>query len=258
MSLKRLFRSIARDLLPYADLDFRTQSGLHLFVPDRGAWSSANEVFLSRVYNPFYPHLGSVRNWVDLGCNQGFFSFGLLDHLADGKKNWPKTNVFLGDANEACVTRLRKAIAHNKLEWRCEQTVIGPPGANVSFKVHKDSLGSNIFGRGRGRIHQSATTDITARFAQETNLFDLVKIDIEGAEQFLFEHHLNFLKRFRYGLCEWHAPFFAGPTLQASLNQLNWRVIELRSQGVEYDLRAGDSWNSPMGMALWENPAPTY
>jgi FkbM family methyltransferase len=258
MSLKRLLRSITRDLLPYADLEFRTPHGLHLYVPDRGAWSSLGEIFLGRIYDPFLPHLGNVRHWVDLGCNQGFFSFGFWDYLAGRENGAQKTNAFLGDANEHCVTRVREAIARNKLEWHCEKVVIGPPETTVPFKLHKDSLASNIYGRGHGRTSRQATTDITARLASETNLFDLVKIDIEGAEQFLFEHHLNFLKRFRYGLCEWHAPVFSGAKFEASLKQLNWRVVELRSQGVEYDLRGGDSWDSPMGMALWENPAPTY
>jgi FkbM family methyltransferase len=259
---KRLLKSVVRDLLPYAGLDFHTQSGLHLYVPDRGAWSSSGEVYFTRVYDPFYSHLGGIRQWVDLGCNHGFFSFGLLDHLFCQAGQLPQTNVFLGDANEVCVARVQAAIEHNALvpRWRCEQVVIGPPETTVSFQQHKDSLGSNIFGRGRGRGHRSfhyRTTDVSARLAQEVNLFDLIKIDIEGAEQFLFDNHLDFLKRFRYGLCEWHAPAFPGPKLQARLQQLGWPVIELRSQAIEYDLQRGHSWESPLGMVLWQNPAPT-
>ena len=236
MSLKRLIRSITRDLLPYADLQFHTPSGLHLHVPDRGAWSSCGEAFLARIYDPFLPHVKEVRQWVDLGCNQGFFSFVFLDYLAGQKTGSPKTNVFLGDADEVCVKRVCEAIKRNKLVWCCEQVIVGPPGESISFKKHKDSLGSNIFGRGHGRILRYATTDVTERFAQETNVFDLIKIDVEGAEKFLFDHHLTFLKRFRYGLCEWHAPFFSGTDLEVRLKQLNWQVVELHSQGVEYDL----------------------
>lgn len=256
---KRLLKSIVRDLLPYAGLDFHTQSGLHLHVPDRGAWSSAGEVFFARVYDSFFPHLGGVRHWVDLGCNHGFFSFGLLDHLFRQEKQLPDTSVFLGDANKICVARVQTAIEHNALSsrWRCQQVVIGPPGTDVCFQLHKDSLGSNIFGRGRSRrISRYPTTNITELLARETKLYDLIKIDIEGAEQFLFGHHLDFLKKFRYGLCEWHAPTFSGSALKDRLQQLGWQVIELRSQGSEYDLRRGHSWESDMGMVLWENPDP--
>jgi len=260
MSLKRLLRSIARDLLPHAALEFRTGSGLHLFVPDRGAWSSAAEVFMGRIYDPFYRHLGGVRQWVDLGCNNGFFSFGLLDHLARQPGGKPETRAFLGDANPVCAARVSAAIAHNGLasRWVCEPLIIGPRNATVSLKVHKDSMHTNIFDRGHGRRSGgNPTTDITARLAGETSYFDLAKIDIEGAEKFLFDDHLDFLKRFPLGLCEWHAPVFSGPELKARLEKLGWRVLELHSQGVEYDLQRGDSWESPAGMVLWENPAPT-
>jgi len=259
MSLKRLLKSVVRDLLPYAGLDFHTQYGLHLYVPDRGAWSSAGEVFFTRVYDPFYPHLNGVRRWVDLGCNHGFFSFGLLDYLSRQEKKLPTTDVFLGDANEVCATRVQAMIKHNALQprWRCQHVVIGPPGTTVSFQQHKDSLGSNIFGQGRSRrFIRYPVTDITARLDGERELFDLIKIDIEGAEKFLFDHHVGLLKRFRYGLCEWHAPTFSGADLHSRLNQLNWRVLELRSQGIDYDVSCGHSWDSPMGMVLWENPQP--
>jgi FkbM family methyltransferase len=258
MSLKRLARSIVRDLLPYADLQFHTQSGLHLSIPDRGAWSTAGEVFLTRIYDPFFRHLKDVRHWVDLGCNHGFFSFGLLDYLAGPENGLPKTNVFLGDADAVCAGRVREAITRNQLDWRCEQVVIGPPGQTVSFKRNKDSLASNIFGRGHGRNCHYPTTDITARLAQEKNLFDLVKIDVEGAEKFLFDHHLNFLKRFRFVHCEWHGPFYSGKQVRGFIQQLNWRPIELRVMGVKHDPALDSSWDHPMGGILWENPNPTF
>jgi FkbM family methyltransferase len=261
MSLQRLLKSVARDLLPHAGLDFRTAAGLHLFIPDRGAWSSAGEVFFTRVYDPFYPHLNEVRHWVDLGCNHGFFSFGLLDYLFRQTGRLPDTRVVLGDANEICVARVQAALAANALapRWQCRHTVIGPAGTTVCFDQHKDSLGSNIFGQGRSRkrSHQYATTDISAELAGETDLFDLLKIDIEGAEKFLFENHLPWLGRFRFGICEWHDPVFPGLKLQECLRQAGWTVLEMHSQGVDYDLRQGDSWASPMGMALWQNPHPT-
>ncbi len=260
MSLKRLLRSVVRDLLPYAALEFRTPAGLHLFVPDRGAWSSAGEVFMGRVYDPFYQHLGEVRQWVDLGCNNGFFSFGLVDHIYRQSGTVPETRAFLGDANPVCAARVAAAIAHNGLagRWTCEPAIIGPRGATVSLKVHKDSMHTNIFDRGHGRrAGGRTTTDISARLARETGYFDLIKIDIEGAEKFLFDDHLDFLKRFPLGLCEWHAPMFPGPEIKARLDRLGWPVLEFRSQGVEYDLKRGTSWESPAGMVLWRNPAPT-
>jgi FkbM family methyltransferase len=259
MSIRRLLKSVARDLLPYAGLDFYTPSGLHLYVPDRGAWSSAGEVFFSRGYDPFYKHLDGVRDWVDLGCNQGFFSFGLLDHLARTEGHFPETRAFLGDANQHCVKRVIESIKSNDLQdrWKCEQVVIGPPDSTVKFEQHKDSIHSNIFavGRSQKNLHLS-TTNISRRFAGEQGFFDLIKIDIEGAEKFLFQHHLDFLKRFRYGICEWHTPAFTGTDLERFIRQLKWKVIEFQSSPIQFDPRKGHSWESYQGVAFWENPAP--
>ncbi len=258
MSIQRLMKSIARDLLPYAQLDFHTVSGLHLCVPDRGAWSSVGEVFISRSYDSFYERLNDVRNWVDLGSNQGFFSFGLLEHLFRKHGKCPETRAFLGDANESCVQRVRDAIKRNGLQdrWRCEQVVIGPSDSIVKFEQHKDSVHSNIFSVGRSHKNfRLATTNISQVLAGENGVFDLIKIDIEGAEKFLFQSHLDFLKRFRFGICEWHAPTFPGAELQRLLRQLDWRVIEIRSAPVKYDLSKGNSWDSMLGMAFWENPS---
>jgi FkbM family methyltransferase len=260
MSIQRLMKSIVRDLLPYAKLDFQTFSGLHLDVPDRGAWSSVGEVFVSRSYDPFYEQLNDVRHWVDLGSNQGFFSFGLLEHLARKEGRFPDTRALLGDANESCVKRARTSIQRNGLQdcWKCEQIVIGPPDSTVKFEQHKDTIHSNIFAVGRSHKNiYLPTTNISRMLAGKQGLFDLIKIDIEGAEKFLFQSHLDFLTRFRYGICEWHAPAFPGTELEKFLRQLNWRVIDFRSAPVKYDLRKGNSWESILGMAFWENPAST-
>jgi FkbM family methyltransferase len=265
MGFQRLMKSIVRDLMPYAGLDTYTPSGVHLQVPDRGAWSTVGEVFITRGYDHFYPQLESVRNWVDIGCNQGFVSIGLREHLirvsgsTPETRSTPATRVFLGDANETCVARVRAAIEHNHLKgWRCERTVIGPPDSFVRFEQHKDSVHSNIFAWGRSHKNfRLATTNITQTLADEKDLFDLIKIDIEGAERFLFHHHVDFLKRFRYGLCEWHAPMFPGSEVEEHLRKWMWRVVDFRSSADQYDLRKGHSWESRFGMVLWENPSPT-
>jgi len=259
MSIQRLMQSIVRDLLPYANLDFITSSGLHLFIPDRGAWSSVGEVFVGRTYDSFFEQLNDVRHWVDLGSNQGFFSFGLLDHLARKEGHLPETRAFLGDANQGCVKRATESIKFNGLQdcWKCEQVVIGPPDSTVQFEQHKDSIHSNIFAVGRSQKNLNLpTTNISRRLAGEQDFFDLIKIDIEGAEKFLFQHHLDFLQRFRYGICEWHTPAFTGTDLERFIRQLKWKVIEFQSSPIKFDPRKGHSWESYQGVAFWENPAP--
>ena len=262
MSFKRLLKSVVRDLLPHAGLDFRTPSGIHLLVPDRGAWSSTGEIFIARSYDVFFPRLEMVRGWVDLGCNQGFFSFALLEHLARINNNaQPETWACLFDANETCVARVNDAITRNSLQsrWKCSQAVIGPPNSFVNFERHKDSVHSNIFSVGRSdKVLSLPTTNLTELLAGRNEFFDLIKIDIEGAEKFLFQHHSTLLNRFRFGICEWHTPQFSGHDLLAAIEKAGWRVAYFCSSSDRYDLQQGHSWGSPFGVALWENPAARF
>jgi FkbM family methyltransferase len=260
VSLKRLLKSIAWKLLPCAGLEARTPAGLRLPVRDKGEWGCLDEIFVGRAYEPFCPHLQGVRGWVDLGCNVGFFSLGLLDALARHASGTPPaTTAFLGDANETCVGLASETIRRNGLApaWRCEHVVIGPPGETVSFAQFKFSIHSNIFARQRGeRTFRYRTTDFPALMGRLCGVFDLIKIDVEGAEMFLFKHHGDWLRKFGYGLCEWHAPQFEGAALRVAVRALGFEVLEMRSQPAEgYDVSRGHSWESPVGMALWRNPS---
>jgi len=259
MVIKRLLRSIARDLMPYAELEFPTPFGLRLCVPDRGAWSRPGDVLVARSYDSRYAHLKPVRCVVDLGSNNGFFSFSLLDYLTPVEGKPPATRALLGDANDRCVAQVQRAIVENGLQatWRCQHLVVGPPGQVVHFKHAKDSLHSNVFARGRaGKTLHYQVTDLSALLGGERDVFDLIKIDIEGAELFLFRHNRDILKKFRFGLCEWHAPQFDGPAMREALAGLGFELMEIRSHAIEsYDLSRGHSWNSPAGMALWKNPS---
>lgn len=259
MSLKRLLQSVAWKMLPFAGLETRTPGGVRLPVRDKGEWGCLGEIFIERIYEPFWPSLRDVRGWVDLGCNAGFFSFGLLDFLSRSAGAAPPTRAFLGDANETCVALARDTIRRNGLaeHWSCEHVVVGPPGETVSFSQFKFSVHSSIFARQRGeRTFRYPATDIPALLARLRGVFDLIKIDVEGAELFLFQHHTGLLQRFRFGLCEWHAPQFDGATMRDWLRQSGFETLELRSQSPDYDLARGHSWDSPVGMVLWRNPAP--
>jgi FkbM family methyltransferase len=251
-------QSVAWKMLPYACLEARTPGGLRVAVADKGQWGCLDEIFIGRVYEPFWPALREVRAWVDLGCNAGFFSLALQDFLnRDGTGNQKITKAFLGDASEACVAQARESIQRNGLagQWACEHVVIGPPGETVSFSQFKFSVHSNIFGAQRGeRTFRYLATDFPALMSRLSEVNDLIKIDIEGAELFLFRHHADLMKRFRYGLCEWHAPQFDGAAMRDWLAGIGFQTLEMRSQSAGHDVARGHSWDSPMGMVLWRNP----
>jgi FkbM family methyltransferase len=195
-----------------------------------------------------------VRGWIDLGCNVGFFSLGLLDSLSAGVARRPATKALLADANRECLQTVRETLALNAIgpEWACEHVVVGPPGEVVTFNQFRYSVHSNVFPDQRGeKVFRYPATDLTALLQSRESLFDLIKIDIEGAEVFVFRHHADLLRRFRFGLCEWHAPQYSGRDLSESIDRLGGKVLEMRSHPKNYDLSRGPSWDSPLGTALW-------
>ena len=259
MGLKRLCQSLAWKLLPHAGLEVQTPGGLSLLIRDKGEWSCLGEIFVERVYEPFWPHLRDVRGWVDLGCNVGFFSLAMLDGLTQASGQRPRTRAFLGDANRVCLATALDNLRRNGLgdAWTCEHVVAGPPGATVTFSQFKNSIHSGILSRQKGeRTFYYPTTDLKHLFDGLRDVFDLIKIDIEGAEVFVFRHYAETLRRFRFGLCEWHAPDFTGPALRTAIQELGFEVRELRSQPHGWDRSRGHSWESPLGMVLWRNPSP--
>jgi FkbM family methyltransferase len=245
--------------MPHADLRLRTRGGLWLEIRDQGGWGCLEEVFLGAAYEPFFRHLGDVRGWVDLGCNVGFFSLALLDNLRQHDPAAPCPAALLGDANEYCVAMARRAVEQNDLggRWQCRHVVVGPPGETVSFAQFRFSVHSGIFSPQRGeKNYRYATTDLAALITGLAPEIDLIKLDVEGAERFVFDLHSELLGRFRYGLCEWHAPHFSGGALREWIENHQLELLQMRSQTAEgYDAAQGHTWDSPVGIALWKNPA---
>ncbi len=256
--MKRLLKSWAWKLFPYAGLELKTRSGLLLQIRERGAWGCLEEVFVSGAYDPFFQHLGLVNGWLDLGCNVGFFSLGLLDYLRATGRPGAEPRALLVDANELCVATARQAVAQNNLtqRWSTRHAVVGPPGETVRFAQFRFSIHSGIFSAQRGeKTLVYPTVDLPALIGGLPREIDFLKVDIEGAERFVFDLPKGMLDRFRYILCEWHSPHFSGPELRRWIEHNGMELLVMRSQAAEgYDLSRGHSWDSPVGMALWQNP----
>jgi FkbM family methyltransferase len=257
MSFRRFLKSVAWRLMPYADLDWQTSTGLRLRVRDKSEWSCLNEIFVDRVYDSFFRQLSGVRGWVDLGCNVGFFTLALLDHLRRQTPFVVPERVVLVDASEGCVRVTRDNLDVCGLTPQCavRHGVIGPTGQSVEFHEFQYAVASGIFSRQRGeRIHRYPTTPLADLLAGETAVFDLIKVDIEGAERLLFEQETPVMQRFRFGISEWHEPTMSGRQLHGACAQAGFEVLGFASQAIEYDLRRGHSLESPLGMLWWHNP----
>jgi FkbM family methyltransferase len=260
MSVRRFLKSVAWRLMPYADLEWQTSTGLRLRVRDKSEWSCLNEIFVDRVYDEFFRQLNGVRGWVDLGCNVGFFTLALIDHFRRQHLQFTPARLVLVDASEGCVRVTLDNLQANSLAAHAavRHGVIGPRGETVEFHEFQYAVASGIFSQQRGeRIHRYPTTLLADLLAAESGLFDLIKIDIEGAEKVLFAQETPLLRRFRFGISEWHEPTMSGAQLRAACESAGFEVLGFASQAINYDLKQGHSLASPLGMLWWRNPTPT-
>jgi glycosyltransferase involved in cell wall biosynthesis len=257
--MKRLLKTLAWRFLPHADLEAKTPCGLRLPIRDKGAWGCLDEIFVQRAYAPCWSHLHDVRGGVDLGCNVGFFplAYWICSRPTPNPGHRPKP--FWGDANQGGLQAVRQTLVLNRIgrDWMCEHRVVGPRGELAPFNQFKFSVHSSVFADQRGeKVFRSPATDLAALLRGRDGVFDLIKMDIEGVEVFLFRHYTELLKRFRFGLCEWHAPHFLGSALEEHIARLDGQVLAMRSPDWGYDLARGHSRGSPLGTALWRVPAP--
>ena len=257
MSLRRLLKSMAWKLFPYAGLDARTPGGLALSIRDKGEWWGVREIFIERVYTPFFEPLKDVRGWVDVGCNVGYFSLALEDHLRRlSGGTIESTSALLIDANDDCLRSVNDSLQRNRLShWQTRHGLIGPAGETVRFNQFRFSIHSKIAGNQAGekvlRYPTSSLEDLLEGFPGP---LDLIKIDIEGAEADLLKQEPEVLKRFRYGICEWHDPFLPGPELADFCRSAGFEINCIESNDAPEERPADDPLQSRYGMIGWRNP----
>ncbi|MDD5262149.1 MAG: FkbM family methyltransferase [Methylacidiphilales bacterium] len=241
---RRLLKSLAWKLFPFAECAVKTASRLKILIPTKDAFGAFQEVFYEQCYRPNLASLSEVKRWVDVGCNIGYFSLWLYDAL--GKTS---QEALLVDANPLSCKYAGRLLALNKLEpiMRVENALIGPKSAKAPFFASGTSTGSSIhreWGRNRKTIliPSAPLAEIVG-----TNSYDLIKIDIEGAEKFIFENETEFILSFPLGLAEWHAPYWSGKQMKDWLQKNKCRILQV-SAGSLY---GSDAFDSALGTVLW-------
>jgi len=229
---------------------------LRLSVRNKGDWAACSEIFIEQAYAPFLEHFGAVRRWVDLGSNAGFFSLGLLDHLREQAGTDVKTTALLLDASKDSLRSAERNLAENQLDtvWRTIPCLIGPEGKEIDFFEYKFSVASSVFRRARPeKVSRLKTVPLARAVGSPAGEFDLLKVDIEGAERFLLRQEADFVTQFPLVLLEWHFDF-PGRELKEWIAAHSGEVIAFRSTPSGWDpLQQGHSWESPFGVALWRN-----
>jgi len=141
------------------------------------------EVFVLREYDWFLPH--PVNNVLDLGAHWGDSSFYYAIE-------YPDANVYSVEPEPNTYKRLQEQTA----QFSNIHPIRGALGAEGGIKklfTSNNSLGNSFSRRSESDVELNVNTLTLSELCNQTKVkkFDLVKFDIEGAEENLFSDPIN-------------------------------------------------------------------
>ena len=186
--MRKLMQSLARRLLPAANLEITLPTGIRVPVGSRDQVSRFEEIFLGHAYDEFIDRLGPLESVCDLGCNAGFFPLA-IENRKRAKSQAKRTRYVCVDANPACLKIARRALERNLPtdSWEVVAGCVGEPGQKMSFHVSKADAHSSVLTKySFAKTITMTALDLNAFFRDHfSSGIDLLKVDIEGAERFL-------------------------------------------------------------------------
>lgn len=169
--------------------------------------TSFQEIFLRKEYDRILDHIEKPKRWLDIGCYAGFFSLWLLWLQAqEGKAN--QCRALMVDADTCKQQWLSRLLAVNRLESQmdCKLGAIAKGTGSCVFmkRSFMDSSLATVNGESGRRVEIPIITEPEIAHALP-GPYDLVKVDIEGAEYDFLTHYQAIVKQCRYLLMEWHS-----------------------------------------------------
>jgi len=186
------------------------------------------QVFLHREYDFDWP--SDVRRIVDGGANVGFASLYF-------KGEFPQAQIHALEPHHHNAEAFRKNTAH--LEGITLSQKALHHSDHALLRLTDEGFGSNGF-MTRSEASGNTVADVETlsiggvQKAMGWEAIDLVKLDIEGGEQALFEANLEWMESTRFIVLEFHermVPSSSRPALQA-LADKGFAVLDVRGENV--------------------------
>lgn len=251
-----LIRRLQAGLFSLLRLRWTLATGIELRVLSRTDWVLYNDIFVDGEYDDSIRELIRHRDpqeaitVVDLGANVGFFSFRLFHLLALAGIPAPEVRVVSVEPSPGNRAELQTRM-HAQAHWgSCVSIVPGLVGARRSgsadlFESH--NYGSNTLFEGfryPGARRVAADFVDLDRLLPGDNAIDLLKCDIEGAEQDFVQEYGSFLRRVRIAIFEVHHEVCDVEQVKA----------HLRAAGLSFERIIADRGNTSVRMYVRESP----
>ena len=201
-----------RHLYRVLDLEYTLPSGLLLKIGSKGEWWVYNEIFVGHGYDvPIHRALESrsaARPFtvLDLGANVGFFFLRVIDLMRQCELRNLSWDITLVEGSPAVHRELQERLRLQGLLGKGLRVVNGLVGQRSGSGAIRESaihVKNTILHTRPGNSVKVDFVDL-ARLMEERPTVDLLKCDIEGAEQMFIENYGDLLGRVKHAVFEFH------------------------------------------------------
>jgi FkbM family methyltransferase len=208
----------------FADLEVAAPIGEGLRCPilHPEYWHSFEEIFFTNEYQPLFEHIPIPARWIDLGCHAGFFSL-LMVLWRRRRKLDGSFSALLIDADSRVLPSIERISQINSFGSRFKflHGAISSEGNEVPFD-EKEVMASSISKNETGKsVKVMRPQLITELFPPP---YDLVKVDIEGAEKDFLKSYGPVIAGARHILLEWHSWSLGGGSVRMAAAQAGLKV----------------------------------
>ena len=190
------------------ELSIPLSHGFSCPIPMLDAFYSFSEIFVTDEYGSFLNEIPLPGRWLDLGSHVGYFTLYLAwrHALTASAGDW---RALLIDADPRTEAYTRRTLAQNSLLQKCEYLVglISQRTGEVEFALREGMGSSSDTSMGGIRSVQRVQVIRPEKILDALPPpYDLIKIDVEGAEIDFIEAYKEVHAHAAAILVEWHSP----------------------------------------------------
>jgi FkbM family methyltransferase len=247
----RARRRLRMLLFEWLGLDWQMPTGIRIHLAAYGDWVVYNEIFVSGEYDqalamafgrPAGP--AGKRHVVDLGANTGFFTLRAA-HEARLRGIGPRDlEIVAVEGDRYCAGRCRDVIAAQPDladRVRVVHALVGERTGTALLQTDNTRISTSLYRRDDAadpaRYGPAAEpvpyVDLSALLAP-IDCIDLLKCDIEGAEQRFIENYPDVLAKVRLAVFEFHRDLCDVDRCQALLRQYGFTHAAIFRPGEVY------------------------
>jgi|GEM_PF-1487890 len=223
--------SLYRRLCPFFPVQMIIAGKISLFLDNKYAIAHFSEIFASRAYYPAIELFKKPPKVVlDLGACQGFFTL-LVETNRIQRFPDAKIDYVLYEANPKMIKTIKRNVILTDIKDNIHVYcgVVGKRSGDVNFSVCKKLDCSSITPFYAVRKHiKTSYMDIMQNLAEDKlGMPELIKIDIEGSENDLFENYQELLSKACVVVLEYHSYPVGYKEWQELIGKIGLEIYEI-------------------------------